>query len=89
MQNLKCCLCKKISNLENCCIELNAKIDTLIALVAENCIDDDKVKAWQPHHDYKIGDIVKHGGNNYICIKAHTSEPSNTPDKEPTLWRLV
>lgn len=51
------------------------------------------IREWQPNTDYEVNDIVKHDGTIYICINAHTSDPSdfeNDADKWQKLsWEVV
>ncbi|RBQ21018.1 hypothetical protein DP939_08160 [Spongiactinospora rosea] len=44
---------------------------------------------WRPWTRYAVDAIVAYAGQEYICVKAHTSRPGRVPPKVPALWRLL
>lgn len=38
---------------------------------------------------YKVDDVVNHGGHLYRCEQAHTSQADWTPDAAPSLWSRI
>jgi hypothetical protein len=45
--------------------------------------------AWQADTAYLVGRLCISGGNNYVCIQAHTSAAGDNPAAMPLFWSIV
>ena len=43
---------------------------------------------WQANVAYKVGDVREHGGKDYECLQAHTSQTGWEPPNVAALWKL-
>ncbi|KAF9165244.1 hypothetical protein DFQ27_008864 [Actinomortierella ambigua] len=46
-------------------------------------------KKWNPTGSYSSGDKIKFDGRKYVCLQAHTSNPTWRPDSAHSLWKAL
>lgn len=45
--------------------------------------------AWHTGVDYRVGQVVRHGGRLYRCVQAHLSQADWAPDAASSLWNGI
>lgn len=44
---------------------------------------------WHVGVDYRVGQVVRHGGGLYRCVQAHASQADWTPEATASLWNAI
>ena len=75
--------------------ELLQKISLALSYIVQNMDDFSDYQAtqiaelypaWHIDVNYRVGQIVRHGGSLYRCVTEHASQADWTPDASASLW---